>query len=151
MANQANKPEPLPLRVLFSLALGTFTVVLGAFLWGVSGYYSDRVYLIFGLLIGVGAAAAILWPLRPIAKRTALALLPVVILATLSSILLGELLYIVLFMMRDFNSTILEAVLSVVSSMGEILTSPDSAMSLLLGLIGAVGGFFVVWNAMYSK
>jgi hypothetical protein len=145
------QPEPLPLRILFSLALGTFTVVLGAGLWGVSGYYSDRVYLIFGLVIGVGAAAAIIRPLQPIAKRTALTLLPVVILATLSSILLGELLYIVLFMMRDFNSTTLEAVLSVMKSMGEILASPDSVMSLLLGLIGAVGGFFVVWNATYSK
>ncbi len=145
------QPEPLPLRILFSLALGTFTIVLAAVVWGLSGYYSDQIYMFLGLLTGVGAAAAIILPLRPIAKRTALTLLPVVILATLSSILLGELLYIVLFMIRDFNSTMLEAVLSVIKSMGEILTSPDSVMSLLLGLIGAVGGFFVVWNATYTK
>jgi hypothetical protein len=145
------QPEPLPLRILFSLALGTFTVVLGAVLWGLSSYYSDRVYLIFGLLIGVGTAASILLPLRPISKPAALALLPVVILATLSSILLGELLYIVLFMMRDFQSTPLEAVLSVLKSLGEILAAPDSVMGGILGLLGAVGGFFVVWNATYAK
>ncbi len=118
---------------------------------GCSGYYSDRIYLFLGLLIGAGAAAAILLPLRPISKRTALILLPVVIIATLSSILLGELLYIVLFMMRDFNSTLLEAVLSVLKSILEILTSSDSVMSGILGLIGAIGGFFVVWNATYAQ
>lgn len=145
------QPEPLPLRILFTLALGSFMVVLGAVIWGMSGYYSDRVFFILGLLIGIGAAAAILLPLRPLSKRTALILLPIVIIATLSSILLGELLYIVLFTIRDFNSTLLEAVLSVSKSMGEILASSDSIMSGLLGLIGAVGGFFVVWNATYTK
>jgi hypothetical protein len=145
------QPEPLPLRILFTLALGSFMVVLGAVIWGMSGYYSDRVFFILGLLIGIGAAAAILLPLRPLSKRTALILLPIVIIATLSSILVGELLYIVLFTIRDFNSTLLEAVLSVSKSMGEILASSDSIMSGLLGLIGAVGGFFVVWNATYTK
>ncbi|GEM_PF-3776620 len=145
------QPEPLPLRVLFALALGSFMVVLGAVIWGMSGYYSDRVFFILGLLIGIGAAAAILLPLRPLSKRTALILLPIVIIATLSSILLGELLYIVLFTIRDFNSTLLEAVLSVSKSMGEILASSDSIMSGLLGLIGAVGGFFAVWSATYTE
>lgn len=145
------QPEPLPLRILFSLALGSFTMVLGTVIWGLVGYFSDRVFLILGLLIGIGAAAAILLPLRPVSKRTARILLPVVIIAALASILLGELLYIVLFMMRDFHSTPMEAILSVLKSLGEVLASSDSVMSGILGLIGAVGGFFVVWNAMYSK
>ncbi|MGB7537671.1 MAG: hypothetical protein WBM17_03960 [Anaerolineales bacterium] len=145
------QPEPIPLRILFALALGTFTLVLGAVLWGLAGYFSDRVFMLLGLMIGVGAAGAIVMPLRPISKRTALLLLPAVIIATLSSIFLGELLYIGLFMMRDFNSTLVEAVISVTKSMGEILTAPDSVISGILGLLGAVGGFLMVWSATYTK
>jgi hypothetical protein len=145
------QPEPLPLRILFSLALGTFTFVLGAVLWGLTGYFSDRVVMLLGLLIGAGAAGAIVMPLQPISKRTALLLLPAVIITTLSSIFLGELLYNVLFMMRDFHSTLLEAVVSVIKSMSGILTTPDSVMSGILGLFGAVGGFLTVWSATFTK
>jgi hypothetical protein len=140
------QPEPFPIRFLFSLALGTFTLVLGAVCWGLAGYFSGRVFALLGLLIGAGASAAILLPLRPISKRTALLLLPVVILATLSSICLGELAYIVLFMMRDFNSSLAEAVVSVGKSMGAILTTPDSMLSGVFGLTGAATGFLSVWQ-----
>jgi len=140
------RPEPFPVRFLFSLALGTFAPVFGAALWGLAGYFSDRVYALLGLLIGAGVSAAILLPLRPISKRTALLLLPVVILATLSSICLGELAHTVLFMMRDFNSSLAEAVVSVAKSMGVILTAPDSILSGILGLIGVTTGFFSVWQ-----
>jgi hypothetical protein len=143
-----SQPQPLSLRVFFALALGTLALVLGAVIWGLVGYFSNSVYVIIAVLIGMALAAAMLLPLRPIQKKIALIFLPIAIIATLLSILLGEMLYVVLFLMRDYEATLGEALLATVDALGEILSSSDTVMSGILGLVGALVGFFSIWRRL---
>jgi hypothetical protein len=145
------KPEPIPVRILFSLALGTLTVVLSGALIGLITYFSSRMYIIFELMIGVSISAAILGPLKPISKWIALLLLPAVIAASLASICLGEVLYVILVLIRDSNATLIEAVSSAIQSIAGILIAPDSISSCIFALIGAIGGSFVVANTRLAK
>ena len=142
------EPQPLPLRLFFALAMGTLAMALGAVIWGLVGYFSDKAYMFIAMAIGMAVAAAVLLPLRPIQKRTALVFLPIILVATLLSVLLGEMLYVVLFLMRDYQAGLGEAVAAALDSLGMILLSSDSVMSAILGLIGALAGFFSVWQRL---
>jgi hypothetical protein len=142
------EPQPLSLRFLFALALGTLTLAVGAVVWGLVAYFSNSVFFIIAVFIGMAAAAATLLPLRPIRKSTALVFLPVAILGTLASIMLGESIYVVLFLMRDTQATLAEALTAVADGLGEILSSSDSVTSGIFGLIGSVVGFFSIWRQL---
>lgn len=142
------QPQPLFVRFLFSLALGTLASVLGAAFYGLAGYLFGGYYLIIPVLVGAAVAAAVILPLRPVQKRIALLFLFPAILATLLSILLGGMLYVVLILMRDSGATLGEAVLTVTESLGETPSAFGMILGSILGLIGAGIGFFSVWRRL---
>jgi hypothetical protein len=140
------QPKPLLLRVLFSTAWGTLAIVVGAAIWGLVAYFSNSVYVVIAFFLGMIVASAILLPLKPIHKALALVFLPVAVIATLLSIVLGESLFTVLILIRDFQATVPEALTTVVDNLGEIFAAQDTLISLALGLVGGLIGFFATWK-----
>jgi hypothetical protein len=109
-------------------------------------YFANSVYVMVAIIIGLAVAYAIVMPLQPIHKAVALLFFPVAAAATLLAILLGEMLYVVLVLIRDSQYTFLEAFTATVEGIGEILQMKDTLASGVLGLIGAVVGFFAAWK-----
>jgi hypothetical protein len=138
--------KPLVQRVLFSAALGTLAVIIGAVAWGVLAYFASSVYVYVAFILGFVVASAILVPLKPIHKAVALLFLPVAVAATLLSIVLGESLWTVLALMREYEATASEALTVVVNNLGDVLTAQDTLVSLVLGLIGGLIGYFATWK-----
>ncbi len=119
---------------------------MGAVIWGLVAYFSNSVYVIIAFFLGLVVAAAILLPLHPIHKAVALIFLPIAIAGTLLSILLGESLFTVLVLIRDYQASIPEALTAVADGLGDILAAKDAGIGLVLGLIGGVIGFFYAWK-----
>jgi hypothetical protein len=109
-------------------------------------YFSNSVYVVIAFFLGMIVASAILLPLKPIHKALALVFLPVAVIATLLSIVLGESLFTVLILIRDFQATVPEALTTVVDNLGEIFAAQDTLISLALGLVGGLIGFFATWK-----
>jgi hypothetical protein len=140
--------QPIFLRLFYSLALGSFAVAVCAILWGLIGFFSGRIYFIIALLLGLAIGALILRPLRPVRKNLALVYLLSVVVATLLGLFLGELLYITLSLMRDYQATFPDALTTTVSSLGEIVSSSDTILSGFFGLLGSAIGFQSVWKKL---
>jgi hypothetical protein len=138
--------KPFLLRCFFSLAWGTLAIVVGAVIWGLVAYFSNSIYIFIAFFLGLAVAAAILLPLSPIHKAVALIFLPVALAGTLLSILLGESLFAVLGLMRDYEATVPEALTAVVEGMSDILSARDTLGSLAVGGIGGLIGFFYAWK-----
>jgi hypothetical protein len=144
------KPQApsLLLRLFYSLALGSFAVVVCAILWGLIGYLSGRIYFIIAVFLGLAIGALILRPLRPVRRNLAPVCLLIVILATLLSLFLGELLFITLGLMRNYQATFPDALMATVSSLGKIVSSSDTILSGVFGLLGSAIGFQSVWSKL---
>jgi hypothetical protein len=140
------EPGPLVLRFFFSLAWGTLAIAAGAAVWGLVAYFSNSIYWFIALFLGLAVAAAILLPLHPIHKAVALLFLPAAVGGTLLSILLGETLFNILALMRDYQASFPDALSAAAEGIGEILAMQDTLLSLAVGLIGALIGFFVTWK-----
>ncbi|MBN1440868.1 MAG: hypothetical protein JW929_15785 [Anaerolineales bacterium] len=144
---QAAKPsQPVLLRFFFSLAWGSLAIVLGAAAWGLLAYFTNSVYSFIAIILGLAVAAAIVLPLSPIHKAVALLFLPAAVGGTLLSILLGETLFQILVMMREYQASFPEALGAAVDGFQEILALKDTLVSLGFGLIGALIGFFATWK-----
>jgi len=142
----AKEAKPLPMRILFSAAWGTLAIVVGAVIWGLVAYFANSVYVVIAFFLGMVIASAILLPLKPIHKALALLFLPLGVGATLLSIVMGESLFTVLVLMRDYQAAVPEALTAVVDNLGEMLTMQDTVVSLVLGLIGGLIGYFATWK-----
>jgi hypothetical protein len=140
--------QTLLLRLFYSLALGTFAIAVGAVLWGLIGYFSGRVFFIIAVLLGIANGAFILQPLHPVRRNLAPVFLVTAALATLLSLFLGELLYISLGLMRDYQATFHDALTAAVYSLGEIVSSSDTILSGVFGLLGSAIGFRAVWKKL---
>ena len=98
------------------------------YIWGLVAYFSNSVYVIIAFFIGLAVASAILIPISPIHKAVALIFLPIALAGTLLSILLGESLFTVLVLMRDYEATVPEALTAVVDGIGEVLAAKDALL-----------------------
>jgi hypothetical protein len=142
------EPKPLPLRFFFSLAWGTFAIAAGAAVWGLAAYFSNSIYWIIAVFLGLAVSAAILLPLAPMRKAVALLFLPVAVGGTLLSILLGETLFTILALMRDYQASFPDALSAAVEGIREIVAMEDTLLSLGVGLVGSVIGFFGAWRSL---
>jgi|PlaIllAssembly_1097288.scaffolds.fasta_scaffold605236_2 hypothetical protein len=142
----APESKPLLLRFFFALAWGSLVIVVGAVIWGLVAYFTNSVYVIIAFFLGLAVSAAILLPLKPIHKAVALIFLPVALAGTLLSILLGESLYTVLFLIRDYQASVPDALITVVEQFNDILAAKDTLGSLALGGIGGLIGYFATWK-----
>jgi hypothetical protein len=120
--------------------------LVGAVIWGLVAYFSNIVYVIIAVFIGLVVSSAILMPLSPMHKAVALIFLPVAVAGSLLSILLGESLFTILYLIRDNHASVIEAVTATLDNFGGILALKDTKASLALGLIGALIGYFMTWK-----
>jgi hypothetical protein len=139
-------PEPpsFPVRLLFATSLGSLAILFGAVAWSLLLFFSNSIYQMVAFLIGWAIAVAALLPLRPIRKRYTLAFLPLMIASALLSLILGVLLFYMLYELRQFEATLTEAVLDSVRHWRNMFSLPEMNWSFGLGALGAVLGFLIV-------
>jgi hypothetical protein len=144
-ALEQSYPEPLPLRLFFSLAWGTLAIVAGAAVWGVTAYFSNSIHHLLAFLIGWIVAVAILLPLRPIRRLLSIPFLPAAVLGALLSLFLGTVLFSTLFEISQFEATIGDALVDSILHIGNFFVSPEINLSFALSGVGAMLGFFNSW------
>jgi len=128
-----------------ALLIGLGAVVLGAIVWGLLAYFTNRIFVYVAVLIGMGISYAMISPLRkPIAKPVLFSMLIPAILFTLLSLEIGTIISSVLFLQREVDIPVGDAL----SFIFEILPTEDwlmdknHLMTIGFGLLGSGLGFY---------
>ncbi|GAA5529175.1 hypothetical protein [Herpetosiphon gulosus] len=128
-----------------ALLIGLGAVVLGAIVWGLLAYFTERIFVYVAILIGMGISYAMISPLRkPVAKAVLFSLVVPAILFTLLSLELGTIISTVMFMQRDMNipvGTAISFVLEVLPTK-DWLMDKNHLLTMGFGLLGAGYGFY---------
>lgn len=128
-----------------ALLIGLGAVVLGAIVWGLLAYFTQRIFVYVAILIGVGISYAMISPLRkPVSKAVLFSLVVPAILFTLLSLELGNLITFVMTFQRDFEIPLGESISLAFDFMlsEEWLPTQDHILTVVFGLLGAGYGFY---------
>ncbi|ABX07381.1 MAG TPA: hypothetical protein DEF47_00755 [Herpetosiphon sp.] len=128
-----------------ALLIGLGAVVLGAIVWGLLAYFTERIFVYVAILIGVGISYAMISPLRkPVAKPVLFSLVIPAILFTLLSLELGNLITIIIFLRREIDIPLGEAISYSLEAFfsAEWLKSQDHILTIVFGVLGAGYGFY---------
>ncbi|KPL81154.1 hypothetical protein [Herpetosiphon geysericola] len=130
-----------------ALLIGLAAVVLGAIVWGLLAYFTERIFFYVAILIGMGISYAMISPFRkPVSKPILFSLVVPAILFTLLSLEIGSLITLVIFVQRELEGSIplgqaisfgFEALFS-----SEWLASSDHILTVVFGVLGAGLGFY---------
>lgn len=128
-----------------ALLIGLGAVVLGAIVWGLLAYFTERIFVYVAILIGVGISYAMISPLRkPVSKALLFSLVIPAILFTLLSLELGNLITIIIFLRREVDIPLGEAISYSLEAFfsAEWLKSQDHILTIVFGVLGAGYGFY---------
>jgi hypothetical protein len=126
---------------LVAIGLGLAVLVGGALCWALIAYFLERVSLAIAFFMGTFAAMAFAYPFKPIDRRKAVLLFVPSVFTTLAGILLGEFLFVVFVVMREVPCTLGVAVQFVLGFPELVFQGAELAISLFLGIAGAVLGY----------
>ncbi|MBM7844038.1 hypothetical protein [Herpetosiphon giganteus] len=130
-----------------ALLIGLGAVVLGAIIWGLLAYFTERIFFYVAILIGMGISYAMISPFRkPVSKAILFSLVVPAILFTLLSLEIGSLITLVIFLQREPG---IEIPLGQAISFGfdgllseEWYKSSDHILTVVFGVLGAGLGFY---------
>ncbi len=128
-----------------ALLIGLGALVLGAIVWGLLAYFTERIFVYVALLIGMGISYAMISPLRkPVSKALLFSLVIPAILFTLLSLELGNLLSFILTFQRDFDIPLSDSISLAFEFFfsKEWLASQDNILTIVFGVLGAGLGFY---------
>lgn len=140
----ATAPAERPAVLSMGLALGAGAIValLCSVAWGVVCYITDASYFWLAIVIGFLISLSVSAFFKRIDLKTALILaVPCVIFAVIS-VALGDFIYYVLYFMREYSISANEAISGVMESYIELETTSSGLISLGIGGVGAVVGFY---------
>lgn len=128
-----------------ALLIGLGAVFLGAIVWGLLAYFTERIFVYVAVLIGMGISYAMISPFRkPVAKAVLFSLVVPAILFTLLSLELGNTIATIILFQREFDVPLGDAIslgFEVIFSK-EWLTSSDHILTVVFGVLGAGLGFY---------
>lgn len=128
-----------------ALLIGLGAVVLGAIVWGLLAYFTERIFVYVAILIGMGISYAMISPFRkPVSKPILFSLVVPAILFTLLSLELGNLITFVIFLQREADIPLGQAISFGFETLfsAEWLKSLDHLLTVVFGVLGAGLGFY---------
>ncbi|MBP7999900.1 MAG: hypothetical protein KA314_05175 [Chloroflexi bacterium] len=140
---QASSLVSFLVRLPVAFILSGVVVVLSGLIWGAIAYFTESIYVMIAILIGIGVTFALTFPFKRVPFLLGLILLLPAMGLTIMAVLWGDFIFYTLVTMNEFNMEVLDAAARVARYfIGIAITDEgESLASIAFAVIGAILGF----------
>lgn len=130
-------------RLPLAFILSGIVVVLSGLLWGVLAYFTNSIYFMVAIVIGLAVTFAVTFPFKRVPFLLALVLFLPALVLTIIAVLWGDFVFYTLSLMKDTGMDLMDALERVTRLFIRYAITEDgeSISSIVFALIGAVLGF----------
>lgn len=130
-------------RLPLAFILSGIVVVLSGLLWGALAYFTNSIYFMVAIVIGLAVTFAVTFPFKRVPFLLALVLFLPALVLTIIAVLWGDFVFYTLSLMKDTGMDLMDALERVTRLFIRYAITEDgeSISSIVFALIGAVLGF----------